>query len=198
MPTNPPLQPPSLPAPPEAAPANPSAEALPPSVVTPVISSAVVVGVAAGKKRVLIIDDVSGVRKALRTFLCPPVSPQVLMQQLISKGTLDVSPRYLVDEADQGVRGVEMVREAQGFGYAFDVIFVDMLMPPGIDGIETVRRIRALDDQVHIIVCTALNAANSAELREANGGTEPLLVRKPPSPESRLAELVDSLPWRKK
>ena len=195
MPTNSPLNPPSQPG---AAPADlePTAD----QSISPDhgVGSAIVAGVAAGKKRVLIIDDVSGVRKVLRAHLCPPVSPQVLMQQLISKGTLDVSPRYLVDEADQGVRGVEMVREAQGFGYAFDVIFLDMLMPPGIDGIETMRRIRALDDQVHIIVCTALNAANNAELKEANGGTEPLLVRKPPTPDSKLAELVDSLPWRNK
>ena len=148
------------------------------------------------KKRILIIDDVAGVRKALRTFLCPPVSPQVLMQQLISKGTLDVSPRYLVEEADQGLRGVEMVKEAIDTGLPFDVVFVDMLMPPGIDGIETVRQIRACDAQVHIVICTALNAASSVELKEANGGKTPLLVRKPPTPESNLGALVDSLPGR--
>ena len=148
------------------------------------------------KKRILLIDDIPGVRSALRAYLCPPPSAQERMQQIIKKGSIDVSPRYIIDEAGQGQLGVDMAKAQFDAATPYDVAFVDMMMPPGIDGVETVRRIRAFDAHIHIIICTAMHEASTQELATANGGVPPLLIHKPPSAADNLGAIVAGLKWR--
>lgn len=81
------------------------------------------------QKRILIIDDIQSVRSALRGYLCPPISAQEMVKQLIQKGTLNMEPKLHIDEATQGAEGVEMCRAALESGTPYDIAFVDMLMP---------------------------------------------------------------------
>lgn len=113
------------------------------------------------QRKILIVDDIQSVRSALRGYLCPAASATDLMSQLIKKGTLDLSPKFHIDEAGQGVEGVEMARAAFNAGAPYDIAFIDMLMPPGIDGMETIRRIREFDSEINIVVCTALSASTA-------------------------------------
>ncbi|GAA3269177.1 hypothetical protein GCM10020258_41510 [Sphingomonas yabuuchiae] len=54
----------------------------------------------------------------------------------------------------QGLEAVAAVERAQAEGSPFAVAFIDIRMPPGIDGRETARRIRALDPDIHIVIVT--------------------------------------------
>ena len=53
----------------------------------------------------------------------------------------------VVAEADNGEVGCELYRE-----YVPDVVILDLKMPPGIDGLETIRRIKAKDQAARILV----------------------------------------------
>ena len=56
--------------------------------------------------------------------------------------------------ATSGEEAVEIIarsREAAPVGVAF----VDIRMPPGIDGVETVRRIRSIDRDIEVVLMTA-------------------------------------------
>ena len=53
------------------------------------------------------------------------------------------SMTFKVDEAPSGQEGIELVRQAAERGGPYDVVFIDWQMP-GMDGIETGRRILAL------------------------------------------------------
>ena len=57
--------------------------------------------------------------------------------------------------ARQGREGVEMAREALKEGGGYSVAFVDMRMPPGIDGLETAKLLRELDERICIVFVTA-------------------------------------------
>ena len=148
------------------------------------------------QKRVLIIDDIQSVRAALRDYLSPPVAATDLMTQLIAKGTLSTAPRLHIDEASQGVEGVQMARAAFDAGTPYDIAFIDMLMPPGIDGMETIRQIRLFDKEIQLVVCTALSAATADEIALVNDGVRPLMITKPLTPETNLAAIMSGVKCR--
>ena len=78
--------------------------------------------------RILVVDDESAIRRALR----PP---------LIELG-------FQVVEASRGEEAIQQLRAA-----AVDVVLLDMNMP-GIGGMETLRRIRALAPRLPILMLT--------------------------------------------
>jgi len=82
--------------------------------------------------RILLVDDESAIRRALR----PP---------LVELG-------FIVVEASRGEDALQMLR-----GGGFDVVLLDVNMP-GIGGIETLRRMRALAPRLPILMLTVRDA----------------------------------------
>jgi len=84
--------------------------------------------------RVLIVDDEPAIRRALR----PPLTEL----------------GFVVTEAIRGEEALQLLRTA-----TFDVILLDINMP-GIGGIETLRRLRALSPKLPILMLTVLDGEN--------------------------------------
>lgn len=143
-------------------------------------------------KKILIIDDVQAVRNDIRKYLCPPVSAEDMMMQLIMQGAAPTEPLYEIDEASQGVEGVEITRFAFNLGKPYDIAIIDMTMPPGIDGGETIRRIREFDRGLYIIVCTAFTDIKAEDLASHNAGVPPLIIHKPITIKETLLDAVNS------
>lgn len=80
--------------------------------------------------------------------------------------------------ADQGADGIKQVRKALTEGRPFPVAFIDMRMPPGINGLETAKELRNLDQRIYIVFVTA-HSDTSLEVinRELKYGV--LYLRKP-------------------
>lgn len=141
-------------------------------------------------KKILIIDDIEAVRRDIRNYLCPPVSAEDMFAHLMSGQIVATEPVYVIHEAEQGEEGVAWARQARNAGEPFDVIIVDMMMPPGIDGAETIRRIREFDSLVHIVVCTAFNEFTPTQLTAVNGGVPPGFICKPIVSRNQLLDAV--------
>ncbi|MGI9200898.1 MAG: EAL domain-containing protein [Woeseiaceae bacterium] len=62
---------------------------------------------------------------------------------------------FEVETRDQGEAAVEAVEDAIAQGQPFSIVFLDIRMPPGIDGIDAAKQIRALDSNVNIVIVTA-------------------------------------------
>jgi diguanylate cyclase (GGDEF)-like protein len=62
--------------------------------------------------------------------------------------------KFDVQSRSQGETAVEAVRDAVKTGAPFSIVFLDIRMPPGIDGIEAARRIREIDPNVNIVIVT--------------------------------------------
>lgn len=60
-----------------------------------------------------------------------------------------------VETCDQGEDAVSAVEAAISAGKPFSIVFLDIRMPPGMDGIEAAKKIRELDPRVNIVVVTA-------------------------------------------
>ena len=62
--------------------------------------------------------------------------------------------RFDVQSRNQGKAAVEAVRDAVKTGNPFAIVFLDIRMPPGIDGIETAKLIRSIDPNINIVIVT--------------------------------------------
>ena len=69
---------------------------------------------------------------------------------------------YEVQEADNGLQGVEMARAERP-----DLVFLDLRMP-GIDGVETLRRLKAIDESMSVYIVTAFANEYMDQLKVAN------------------------------
>jgi len=106
------------------------------------------------EKRILVIDDDEAIRKSfVLTF---------------------EDEGYRVDTAESGEKGLEMRRET-----SYDLVFLDLKMP-GIDGVETLRRLREMDKEVPVYIVTAFHKDFFQGLKRAvEDGIDFELLRKP-------------------
>src|SRR4051812_8015660 len=61
---------------------------------------------------------------------------------------------FTLGSAFQGEEGAAEVEAAIARGQPYAMAFVDMRMPPGWDGLETIARIWELDGDIQIVLCT--------------------------------------------
>lgn len=101
--------------------------------------------------------------------------------------------QFRIDCESQGVSGVERVRQALHAGDPYAVAFVDARMPPGIDGIETVSRIWAIDPDVQVVVCTAYSDHSWDHIVEELGHSEGLLILKKPFDTIEITQVAHAL-----
>lgn len=62
--------------------------------------------------------------------------------------------RFTVETRNRGDQAVEAVEDAARLGENYSIVFLDIRMPPGMDGIEAAKRIRDIDPDVNIVIVT--------------------------------------------
>lgn len=80
---------------------------------------------------------------------------------------LDDDPEisFRLDQSMSGEEGLQKLIDAKEAGDPYAVIYLDMRMPPGWDGLETAERIRKVDPAVRIILITAYSDYELDEIR---------------------------------
>lgn len=110
------------------------------------------------EKHILVIDDDRAVRDAFELALG--------------------DEGHTVRLAEDGLNGVEMARQQRP-----DLVFLDLKMP-GIDGVETLRRLLAHDPSIKIYIVTAFAQEYMSGLAQAKqDGLRFQLAAKPLSPQ---------------
>ena len=84
-------------------------------------------------------------------------------------------------------------------GRPYSVAFVDMRMPPGWDGIETIARLWQADPDLQIVICTAYSDYSWEEILRQLGNRNSLAVLKKPFDNIEVIQLCETLarngPW---
>ena len=75
-------------------------------------------------------------------------------------------PRFEFASCGQGDEAVELCKQALEDGRAFDVVILDVSMPPGIDGVQAGRQIRAIDPEVIIIFVTGFSDMSGEDIAQ--------------------------------
>jgi len=132
--------------------------------------------------RVLMIDDNPAIHEDYRKILAGRDNGRVTAAEaaLFGEQPAVEGPTFDVDSAMQGRDGVERVRRALAEGRPYSVAFVDMRMPPGWDGLETIEHLWKVDPDVQIVVCSAYTDCDWLELLARLGHSDKLIVIKKP------------------
>jgi DNA-binding LytR/AlgR family response regulator len=93
---------------------------------------------------------------------------------------MDSHEPFEVDCADQGRTALALVEAAYKVGRAYAVAFVDMRMPPGWDGLETIEHLWEVDSTLQMVVCLAYSDQPWGEIRDRIGRTHKLLILQKP------------------
>jgi two-component system sensor histidine kinase/response regulator len=92
--------------------------------------------------------------------------------------------------APQGKDGVTKIKQAIEEGSPFSLAFVDMRMPPGWDGIETIKNIREIDPAIQTVICTAYSDYSWEEIVRRLGLTDNLLILKKPFDPAEVSQIA--------
>ncbi|CAN5481873.1 EAL domain-containing protein [soil metagenome] len=148
-------------------------------------------------RRILVIDDNASIHEDVRKILSfdPGQSELDAMQQKLF-GVIpapQLGTTYEVDSAHQGEEGYKMVCDRLARGEQYAAAFIDMRMPPGWDGVETIEKIWSVDPSLEIVICTAYSDHSWEEIVGRLGSTDRLLILKKPFDMIEVSQLASSL-----
>jgi diguanylate cyclase (GGDEF)-like protein len=154
--------------------------------------------------RILIVDDDPSIHDDFRKILAaaertPPTLESIEAALFATHGgnagtaTAIVQDSFRIDSALQGEKAVELVEEAQQQGEPFGVAFVDVRMPPGLDGIETISRIWRVDPELQVVVCTAYSDHSWIDVMSALGNSDGLFVLRKPFDAIEVLQMAHAL-----
>jgi len=146
---------------------------------------------------ILIIDDNATIHEDFKSIL--EVKPDNSLENdekyLFGEThtTHDSSVTYILDYAFQGQEGIELLRNAKNNNRYYTVAFVDMRMPPGWDGLETILRLWELDPDIQVVICTAYSDYTFSEITEKLKYSGNYLILKKPFDKIEVLQLTRSL-----
>lgn len=150
------------------------------------------------RQRILVVDDNPAIHADFLKILSPhPVAAQSTrdLEQVIFGDPSPASSEatFDLDSAYQGQEAFEMVRKSLSENRPYALAFVDVRMPPGWDGIETVSRIWNIYPKLQVVICTAYSDYSWEEMRASLGQPNSLVVLKKPFDNIEVQQLAHSL-----
>jgi len=140
------------------------------------------------KRRILIIDDSEAIHTDFRRVLSPKRPNRSMKLDLMESEIfgedvsheLPVELEFEVDSAFQGQEALRLVKEAMESGRPYELVFLDYRMPPGWNGLETLRRLREVAPSLPVVFCSAYSDYSWEEILEEFGKSDLLVeMRKP-------------------
>src|ERR1051325_3125999 len=135
--------------------------------------------------RILVIDDNRAIhedfRKIFRATEGKELAIDLTEAALFGQAPLVESrPPFEFDSSFQGQEGLALIQRALEEHRPYAMAFVDVRMPPGWDGIETIGHLWKQDPDLQVVICTAFSAYTWEDIRERLGRTDKLLILKKP------------------
>ncbi|HMT43029.1 MAG TPA: EAL domain-containing protein [Chakrabartia sp.] len=157
--------------------------------------------------RILVIDDEPAMHEAYRRTFdqggreLDGAALQMLARELFAETSAtpelsgsDVAPtRFNVDHAEQGLDGLKLVAEALEAGQPYQIAFIDIRMPPGIDGKETAKRIREIDPDINLVIVTGYSDHSAIEIARVAGPVDKLFYVSKPFDADEVLQLARAL-----
>lgn len=147
--------------------------------------------------RILIIDDNPAIHDDIRRVLKPDESSVSDIEQDLfgdTKEKIDIKgPQLEIDSVFNGIDGYKKVIEAYEAGNPYALAFVDVRMPPGWDGIKTIKEFWDKDPDIQVVICSAYSDYSWTDIMNVLGLSDRLLILKKPFEYSEVRQLVSTL-----
>ena len=139
--------------------------------------------------RVLIVDDEDGIHGDFKDMLNPSATQLTdqLAADLLEEGSQNKTaflPPFELLHATSGEEAYDIIRMGKESNRPIAVAYIDVRMPPGIDGVEAIRRIRQIEKDIELVIMTAYTDKPLPEIiRDMELLHKLLYIRKPFAPE---------------
>jgi two-component system, NtrC family, sensor kinase len=148
-------------------------------------------------RRILLIDDMPTIHQDFRKILTP-LSPQTaeldaVEAALFGDEAKPVVDAFELDSAYQGQEGLAKLQQALDAGLPYAMAFVDMRMPPGWDGVQTIEHLWRADPRLQVVICTAYSDHSWDEVLARLDVRDRLLILKKPFDAIEVCQLATSL-----
>lgn len=152
--------------------------------------------------RLLIIDDTPSIHADFRKILMPQNTGTNQAQMLdlsaaifgqATAALLATTEHFTIDSAYQGQEGLALVEQAAREQNPYVLAFVDMRMPPGWDGLETIRHLWSITPDLQIVICTAYSDHSWESLTKVLGKADQVLILKKPFDAIEVQQLAHAL-----
>lgn len=147
-------------------------------------------------RRILLVDDLPAIHEDFRKILLPSaVGPNLeeVEAALFGGPAKAREANFTLDSAFQGQEALEKVRAALREERPYAVAFVDMRMPPGWDGVETIEQLWREDPRLQVVICTAYADQSWVEVFDRLDARDRLLVLKKPFDPIEVRQLANAL-----
>lgn len=148
-------------------------------------------------RSVLVVDDTHSIHRDYKAVLCPDQRDESerqleALEELLlgdpDSPTPDTHSRvrnFELQPAYQGEEAYHLVKKHRSKGIRYPLALVDMRMPPGWDGLETIERLREIDSDMTFAIVTAYSDHTNEEIEARLGNGIPAeIVYKPFDPEA--------------
>jgi len=150
-------------------------------------------------RRILLVDDHRPIHDDFRSILNTRSLASESLAKLESAFFGDAGlpslllPKYEMASAFQGQEALEKVEGALQAGQPYALGFIDVRMPPGWDGIETIEHIWHVDTEMQFVICTAYADYTWEEIFKRFGETERVVFLRKPFDETEVRQLACTL-----
>jgi PAS domain S-box-containing protein len=151
--------------------------------------------------RILVIDDNRAIHGDFRKILCPSSDSQLAELETAVFGPQDGAvnaPSFEMDSAYQGQEGLALVERSLQEGRPYWMAFVDVRMPPGWDGVETISRLWEAAPDLQVVICTAYSDYSWSRITSRLQRRDSLVILKKPFDAVEVLQLAAAMTekWR--
>ena len=148
--------------------------------------------------KILIVDDNRAIHEDIRKSLAGDAdqNTDLLSDESFlfdSNEPRVTNIKFEIDSAFQGQEGLAKVVAKLQEGSPYALAFVDVRMPPGWDGVETILKLWGVDPNLQIVICTAYSDYSWKDILSKLGHSDNLLILKKPFDSIEVVQLAHAL-----
>jgi diguanylate cyclase (GGDEF)-like protein/PAS domain S-box-containing protein len=148
-------------------------------------------------RRILIVDDTASIHQDFSKILCPQSHDEDALssaEEALFGSPVAVSLQsFVLDSAYQGIEALIKVESALAKDLPYAMAFIDMRMPPGWDGLETIERLWQADPKLQVALCTAYSDYSWEDIAERLDLGDRLLILKKPFDAIEIRQMASAL-----
>jgi two-component system, sensor histidine kinase and response regulator len=149
--------------------------------------------------RILIADDTPALHESYYNIFTSEADEGVAMSGMakfapeLVEHEKPVAPIYALTHVQQGEEAITAATLAQLAGTPFALAILDVRMPPGIDGVQTARRLQTQYPDLQIVLCTAYTDYTWSDLLKSFPGSDSVLLLKKPFDAIEIRQIATAL-----
>jgi len=151
--------------------------------------------------RILVVDDNPSIHDDLRKVLLPDEDRDEELELLEAElfgGEVSALPVSLqltpeIDSAIQGAEAIQKLQRSVQEKRPYFLAFIDVRMPPGMDGVQTIKELWKHHPGLYVVICSAYSDYNWEAIHRELGCSPNLLILRKPFEAIEALQIVSSM-----